>query len=245
MIHIGRCGSSVVSGLLKQHPKIHWSSELYTPVLRNWKTDGGDTPPGNKLPGDAVGMVRRDMERALHRYYGFEVKPFHFQHIGYSAETFIDQLEAMGFTHYILLDRNNKLRSITSNIVARQNGGKYHNKDGFPAKLTRISIDPDNLLVDMSRKPLIRHLEDYDREVQWFEELLQHKKSLRLRYEDDIEREPKHAYRRICEFLDLETTPASVKLSRVNPFPLSDIIENFADVRSSLSGTRYEWMLDD
>ena len=33
MFHIGRCGSTVVSELLNQHSKIHWESELYTPIF--------------------------------------------------------------------------------------------------------------------------------------------------------------------------------------------------------------------
>ena len=69
---------------------------------------------------------------------------------------------------------------------------------------------------------------------------------LRLSYEADIATDPTVGYRRICEFLNL--TPqddASVSYAPLNPFPLSSIITNFPEVRQTLRGTRYEWMLEE
>ena len=78
--------------------------------------------------------------------------------------------------------------------------------------------------------------------MQEVETLLAGKNVLNLTYEDDIEQDPQKAYRSICKFVNMEETNASVTLSKTNPFPLKDIIENFAEVKAALHNTPYEWM---
>ena len=78
--------------------------------------------------------------------------------------------------------------------------------------------------------------------MQEVETLLSGKNVLNLTYEDDIEQYPQSAYHSICEFVNMEATKASVILSKINPFPLKDIIENFAEVKAALHNTPYEWM---
>ena len=67
---------------------------------------------------------------------------------------------------------------------------------------------------------------------------------LHLVYEDDIEQSPKVAYEKVCAFLGVEVFEVEYRLQRLNPKPLSQIIENFDEVREHLSGTRYEEMLE-
>lgn len=67
---------------------------------------------------------------------------------------------------------------------------------------------------------------------------------LHLVYEDDIEQSPKVAYEKVCEFLGVKAIEVEYRLQRLNPQPLSEIIENFDEVREYLSGTRYEAMLE-
>ena len=78
--------------------------------------------------------------------------------------------------------------------------------------------------------------------MQEVETLLAGKNVLNLTYEDDIEQDPQKAYRSICEFVNMEATKASVNYNKTNPFPLKDIIENFAEVKAALHNTPYEWM---
>ena len=93
-------------------------------------------------------------------------------------------------------------------------------------------------------KPLVERIRDIERTMQEVETLLAGKNVLNLTYEDDIEQDPQSAYRSICEFVNMEATKASVILSKTNPFPLKDIIENFAEVKATLHNTPYEWMPD-
>ena len=93
-------------------------------------------------------------------------------------------------------------------------------------------------------KPLVERIRDIERTMQEVETLLAGKNVLNLTYEDDIEQDPRSAYRSICEFVNMEATKASVTLSKTNPFPLKDMIENFAEVKATLHNTPYEWMPD-
>ena len=37
IIHIGRCGSTVLGKMLNEHPMIYWASELYEPIFGTWR----------------------------------------------------------------------------------------------------------------------------------------------------------------------------------------------------------------
>ena len=77
------------------------------------------------------------------------------------------------------------------------------------------------------------------------EEQLIDKNVLHLSYEEHIQDNPKEAYLKICEFLQIKPKKVDVRLSRTNPYPLKDIIENMDEVRDYLHGTPYEWMLEE
>jgi len=245
MLHIGRCGSSVVGQLLGQHPRIYWASELYAPIFSEWQRRNSGEEMVGEMPEDALSYLQRNMRAALHRFYGFEMKPFHFRLIGYSAEAFLDHLDSVGFNHFILLDRRNRLRKIISSVIAHSRDGDYHIGSERSARLTKAHVNIDDLRIDFDSKPLIEYLADYDREMHGLETLLRRRNVLRLTYEDDIQADPQRAYARVCDFLGLRATSVSPKLSRTNPFPLEDMIENFGEVKQTLAGTPYEWMLED
>lgn len=68
---------------------------------------------------------------------------------------------------------------------------------------------------------------------------------LRLTYEEDVERDPRVGYRRICSFLEIKPHDVPVRLGRTNPFTLGELIENFDEVRQALDGSQYGWMLEE
>ena len=102
-------------------------------------------------------------------------------------------------------------------------------------------LEKIHLPVNQSR-PLVERIRGIERRMQEAESLLLSKNVLKLTYEDDIEQDPQSAYRSICEFVNMEPTKASVNFSKTNPFPLKDVIENFAEVKAALHNTPYEWM---
>ena len=170
-------------------------------------------------------------------YYGVVFKPFHFAIANSSATEFLNQSFLLNFTYFILIRRKNRLRIIVSDKVARKKN-TWHSRGDDIAKLEKIHL-PLN-----QPKPLIERMRNSGRTIQEVETLLAGKNVLNLTYEDDIEQDPQKAYRSICEFVDMEATKASVNFSKTNPFPLKDIIENFAEVKAALHNTPYEWMPD-
>jgi len=211
----------------------------------DWKRANGGKEIKGEMPEDAIDLLKLSMRNAMHRYYGFEIKPFHFQLIGYSMETFVDKMDELGFSHYILLDRRNRLRKIVSSALAHADSVKYHQGKETEAKLKLIHLDVENIEIDYDSKPLLKFLSDYDEQVASLSNLLEPKNYLSLTYEDDVQEDPRIGYRRICDYTGLRSKDISARLSRTNPFPVKDMIENFEEVESVLKGTKYEWMLYD
>ena len=220
-----------------------------------------------------IAILKNSISETTKPYYGVVFKPFHFTISGSSATEFLNQSFLLNFTYFILIRRKNRLRIIVSDKVARKkNAWHFYGED--IAKLEkihlplnqhkplvkkiletiRLPLNQHKLLVKRilekirlllnKPEPLVERIENLEIQMQEVETLLAGKNVLNLTYEDDIEQDPQRAYRSICEFVDMEATKASVNLSKTNPFPLKDMIENFAEVKAALHNTPYEWMPD-
>ena len=245
MFHLGRSGSTVVGNLLQQHPRIFWANELYLPIFREWQASAGGLEVAGEMPEDAMTYLKNQLPSDPDHCFGFEMKPFHFRLIGYSQEDFLRSVGALGFNRFILLDRRNRLRKVISSVIAHEDPASYHIKSTDRAQLRRVWINPANVRIDFDAKPLVTYLSEYDRQVRRLEKCLRGRQLLRLTYEDDVQTDPRRAYKHICTFLGLTPTEPFVNLARTNPFSMSEMVENYDEVKMSLSGTRYEWMLYD
>ena len=238
MIHHGRCGSSVVGNLLVQNPNIHWASELYSSMLAKWQEENQQINfhlAKEPIVENPIAILKNSISETTKPYYGFEIKPVQLAPIGFLTANFLSQSFLLNFTYFILIRRKNWFRSIVSERISAKTG-VWHFYGGDKAKLEKIHL-PLN-----KPKPLVERIENLERGMQEVETLLAGKNVLNLTYEDDIEQDPQKAYRSICKFVNMEETKASVTLSKTNPFPLKDIIENFAEVKAALQNTPYEWM---
>lgn len=242
MFHTGRSGSTVLGDLLGQHAGIFWDGEIFQNSSSLWLPRKKRKDPGRTQ--QAARHLRSRMRLAGRCFYGVEMKFMHLSWIGMSLEGFLALTRRLKFSHYVILRRRNQLRALVSSLVADATGSFHNRKEGHTAP-TRIRIDVEN--VSRSKEPL--SLPDYfTRQNEEFESLLRQlagERVLSLVYEDDIEKDPSVAYRRVIAFLGLEPTPVQVNLRRTNPFPLSEIIENVDDVKAALLGTPFEWMLQD
>ena len=231
MFHIGRCGSQVLGSLLEQHPKILWEGEIY----RQFK-------PELYLFSEPISYLRSRMIRAGNNFYGFEFLFLESQHIKalnnfkINFSDYLNKLEKLGFTHFIILERKNYLRVRVSGLIAAQTK-RYHQGKHQKPSLTKIKLDVNNT------SSLLGWLYEIHRSYQQLESLLDGKKVLRLTYEDDIKANPREAYQRICEFINVDSQPVALRLGRTNPFKLNDMIINFAEVEQALLKTPFEWML--
>ena len=68
---------------------------------------------------------------------------------------------------------------------------------------------------------------------------------LELVYEDQIEHDPRMAYRDVCNFLGLHAVDVDLRYRKISQGSLTDLIANLDEVRDCLSPTRFAWMLSE
>ena len=185
LVHNGRCGSTVLGTLLKQHPRMYWDGEALTPHR-----------PAERWFRYLQGMRRRSrtqdldklMRFARDRWYVLSAKRQLFP----SVEAMFQDLDAAGFDRHVFLYRANPLRWVVSIEVAVQ-AGYWHVRRGKAASLTRVQVPvqyPDG-------HTLVGRLQDYDGWHRQVRERLASRSPLELCYEDDVLTDPVAAYRRI------------------------------------------------
>jgi hypothetical protein len=118
-------------------------------------------------------------------------------------------------------------------------------KSGTSPKLEKIHIDPQRIPIDRTSKPLLEFLQEYERDIQEFTDLLPKKSTLMLSYERDIERDPCIGYLKICNILNIRPHRKRIPLSKTTSFPIRELVENFDDLQATLRGTPSEWMLEE
>jgi LPS sulfotransferase NodH len=243
MIHVGRCGSTVLCRMLSNHENIHWAAEFFDRFFKEGYQPNHSSGLLNFSPiqllHDKQGSKKADV-------FGFEFKPYHIRIMGMDYEKLFSTLDSMNFTHYIVLDRTNRLRTIVSNLYAMQTNNKFHaDEKEHPEKRT-IRVNINKVRIDFEDKSVLQFLKDYDQQFIDCLAALGNRKTLQLTYENDIEHDPRKAYDKVCNFIDIASkTDIPINLKKTTPFPLNELIDNFAELKSHLSGTPYEWMLDD
>lgn len=243
MLHIGRCGSTVLANMLSARTDIHWIGEIYEPYFQEKYPNhirSGEFPV---FEGGPLEVLRKEKRLRVTDVFGFEIKPFHFELIGIPMEKFMPALIDMGFNRFVLLDRKNRLRTVISALLAAQPGNKYALRVGDEVRHSSVRVDLQAVEIEYDKKPLLDYLQGYDSYLIRLRELLESHAPLELFYEDDVEMNPKVGYQRICDYFSTSNDiDIEVSLQKINPYPLSELIVNFEEVRKYLVGTSYEWM---
>lgn len=238
MLHAGRCGSSVVADMLQQHPDVRWVGEPFEnmqPVYYRMSARHR-----------ARDVIANPMYRKPFRYFGFDSKYLPEQHLcpalaDKTPAEYVALLLDLGFTHFILLDRRNHLRRAVSIAVGDRTGlwNSFTPVGDAPA----VHLDPERFVSYGRVMPLLEFFQNLETRYAVFHELLAGRRLLELNYEDDVERDPRVAHRKVCEFVGIPPRPVEVRLKRLNPKPVDRMLDNFPEVAARLRGTRYEWML--
>ena len=231
MFHTGRCGSTVLADLLDQHSQIVWDRESLKPPL--WRQKG-----------DIKKFLQLSLAWSFNDFVGFETKFFHVRFHDFSLDAYVSMLNELGFNKFIILRRRNYLRQVLSSQILNLSSISHIPADKKP-RLMRVNLEVENLNRQREENTLIGHFERMDQDYDNLDKLLSGQETLRLHYEDDIVEDPVAAYDKVCDFLGIEHEPVSVGLGKGNPFALRDMIENFSEMKQTLSGTPYEWMLYD
>lgn len=241
MFHIGRCGSTVLTELVEQHPRVYWDGETYDRVFRELKRQGVDRRTSGFLP---VEYVLDRLERSGSRWFGFDLKPYHSTEFGVPIEDYIAGLRAGGVDHFVRLERRNYLRKAVSTVNGARRDS-YHRRKGERVGLSPLHLDPTDVFLDVYPGSLLEHFERYDDWYRRFDHSTAGARVLRLSYEDHIETDPRVAAAEVLRFLDLEPGALEVTLRRMNPEPLHELLSNYDEVASYLDGTPYAWMPED
>jgi hypothetical protein len=241
MFHTGRCGSTVLANLINQNYRIFWDGEVYEKYRKS-------SLPVRHITSDLIKIIKL---RSLFvgRFYGFEVKLNQdendiYVQINSDLKKFIRKLYELGFTHFIILSRRNYLRQIVSGAIGFETR-KWQLSHLEKPKLTRLKLDLENVPYGYDSKSLLTRFREFDTTYNLLNDLLVDQNILRLTYEEDILKDPKIGYERVCNFLGVNGIKVTVNSARMNPFNLSEIIANFREVEGRLTGTRYQWMLYD
>ena len=157
--------------------------------------------------------------------------------IGWTAERAIEFCKRKGLDHFIFMQRRNTLRQHVSVLLAHASG-IWRSPQTPPIHRITIGLDEGFLsqldYIHQYNTNMLNHIDEgRQRGERW----------LHLVYEDHIEQSPRVAYEKVCEFLGVEAVEVECRLQNLETHPLSEIIENFDEVREHLSGTRYEAML--
>lgn len=240
MLHVGRCGSTVLARMLAQNPRIYWDGKLHRMARRLY----GDT---KHLDWD-LAWTRRQFRIAGSRFYGFEFKILQDQYpaiLGTTTRSFLQQCKSIGVTHYVLLVRRNTLRHVVSHYAAK-NSGRWHLSGSSSAHHGSFAIDVDHITTGSAPgRPLLDYIQEVENAHAEVRAFLSDQDLLELEYEADIdEAGAESAYRRVCAFLGIDATAVEVRNRRVNPFPLADIVENYDEIARRLQDTQFEWMLE-
>lgn len=239
MFHSGRCGSTVLGNLLNQHSLVRWGDEVF------------EVPYYKKLLASGVkplDMIDFDMYKSASPIYGLETKALRELHLrpeflDLSLADYVGWLETRGFTKFITLNRKNYLRRVVSALGLRERGITHMSAQR--SAVSAAPLDVANVPIGIANMRLIAYFELLDKHYAQLHDVLKTRDALVLTYEDDIASNPVDGYKRVCAFLDIEPQEVQVKLARTNPGELSSLIQNYDEVATLLSGTRYAWMLND
>ena len=239
MLHLGRCGSTVLASMLHRHTAIYWDGELFErPGLRR---------KAGRRNLDGKWIIRCHQALAGDRWYGVELKfatTVHGRHLAGSVTEVPKVLKTLGFSRFVLLTRHNELRRLVSLEIGRAKR-QWHIKSGAAAKLVKVSLPIDSLWLLRDNCSLSEGIELLQSIQSEMAQQLNDQELLQLSYEDDVQCDPAVGYRRICEFLGLAPEEVQAGTTRTNPFPLPDLLENYDEVAEHLRGTPHEWMLEE
>ncbi|MBK9332795.1 MAG: hypothetical protein IPM96_10450 [Ignavibacteria bacterium] len=259
LFHLGRCGSSVLAFMLKSNPDIFWDGEnigdFYLKKLESEKLHGNVNHLSDivadveelKMTNNPITFLKIRMYWTLKKYYGFETKFSKGEHLreeilNIQLDDYIDLLSKIGFENFIILKRENYLKQILSYHIAEKTKIYHSTKD--KTMPDTVNIDVYNCWMGSIEKPLLEIFEDMDNDYTELNNLLKDKKLLNLTYEEDIQNDPIVAYKKVCDFLDVDYHSPKIVHKRTNPFKIEEIVENFDELKLYLDYTKYAWMLD-
>lgn len=211
-----RTGSNFLNSSLSSHPNVHVKGEHFGHLR-------GDTIEARhaQVFGKQPGWIKAA---------GCKVFYYH-PHYGDPAPLF-DMLKAEPRLKVIHLKRQDKLRSVLSWMIARDNGTYTATSDAsfIPVEQKRQSVDPMEL-VEWIEKTLGWE--------EWGDAFFSDRETLTITYEDMTADHPGQ-FARVLDYLELSAHTPQTRLRRQNPEPVNELIDNWPEVRTCLIDHGYD-----
>ena len=244
IFHIGRCGSTVLTSLLNQHPRILADGEIYQMVYPKVLKTRPRMAPRRFTQFQ---IERKSRSAPLFGRYTYEIKFFSdldMKHFPAGIPGYTRFLRELGVKQAIVLERRNLLRRFVSTRIAVARGAYQAKDGGSPTDLPSVVLDPDSIGLGKPHEMI----ELFEKVTQQYDELrsvLQDHgiETLSVTYEDDIESDPLVAAQKCYDFMKLRPFSPTITHHRINTEPLRGKVSNFAQIEDRLRNTHYEWML--
>ena len=221
-----RSGSTLLTRALRSHPHLITRGEVlraYNPLLEH-------------VHGDPIKSVRRvyiPYPRHI-QAVGFKLFYTH-NNKGQEAWTWLrDHCPTLKIIHLI---RENRLRVRVSYLISQETQQwvktTQHAGESHPPMRVHVDISEWQKrmqYVDAMREEALSFFDGHD--------------VLRVTYTDLINNWDETT-RHIQTFLDVTPQPLKRSTRKQNPYPLSELITNYGEVRAALRGTEWEWMLEE
>lgn len=242
-----RSGSARLVDVLNSHPRVAAYGELFLPgTQEDERVCGSQNPPlftryalNDGRPRSKVGLLRKRIAY-LNGLYGRNEAEW----VGFKLVYKQASLNPGVLTYLTLrrakvvhLIRSNVLDSVISWETARARG-LFHARKGDVVAPVRVELDEETL-----PERLDHHEYAIALARGWI-------RNLRLPYTEAFYEEltgPRQAEKlaRILAFLGIEPTAGALRsdLVRMNPTDHRELIANYDEIRSTLAGSRFEWML--
>lgn len=237
--HIGRCGSTVLSSVLNQHPNINCLGEVFNPLMDS-KEQGKDIP-------DFESFFNNLINHEPSKIRILEVKFLESQHLTIYNQKLSDlilKFKEIGYDKFVVLERRNYLKRMISHCVAQETK-IYHIEKNERAMLHKIHINTQAIKVGKETKSLIEWFHVFGNSYVNLRSYLADEHYLELQYENDIQSDVKKAYHKVCSFINTESSTIEIPFARTNPFKMKDVIINFNEVKELLIRNGFSWMLEE
>jgi len=222
-----RTGSHLLTNLLNCHPNVFCAGEIFLNNLVR-----------KKLFFPML-YIKGKMVRFEKHVYGFQLKSYHINklHFIFDRKEFLTTLHKNGWK-IIHLQRRNLLRQTISGMVARQRQ-QWNTTKEKPFLKSKFLIDSKKLIKGIQNRENLK--------LQEKEMLVQLPYCLEVIYEDELLNSEQHQKTadRVFEYLGVDSVPVKTTLIKASSDKLSDMIENYEEVSSVISKTKYAKFLDD
>lgn len=246
MLHNGRSGSTLLGDMLDQHKDIYWDGETFEKQLHRLHASTNIDFPnlyGRISTEDALTEVQgRLLGRAGNRIFGTEIQDYQVKMMGASLPDYIGALRELGFNRFLFLQRN-YLRKIASHMVATARN-QHHVGTQTTVKTHRIKIEPGKMYLGHRFTTLLDALAQYKEFADQIRANCAPEELLEIRYEHDLQDDPRIAARKVTDFLGLPPHTPKVKFGKTTTANLADVVENYDEVVEILSNSPFADQLE-